>query len=957
MDKKLRLSLIFQAAGNATKYLRGMKSETDRTSAALGAARKRVNQLQAAARDVASFKRLDAQLTGTRQKLAAAQTEAQRLGRAHAATERPTKQLTAALAAARNKVNELKDAEQRQAAGLQTVRARLDAAGVSTRRLSTSEAILARDTRKATEELERQQKRLDAVTDRQRRLTAARGRYDRTQQLAGTMQGAGASAVAGGVVTAAPLIMAGREAMTFEDGMADVRKVVDFETPQQFRQMSRDILEMSTRIPVTAEGLTQIVAAAGQAGIARAELLGFADDAAKMGIAFDTTADDAGDKMAKWRTAFRMTQPEVRSLADQINYLGNTGPANALQISNIVTRIGPLGEVAGLAAGQIAALGSTIAGMGVEEEIAATGIKNTMLALTKGEAATKAQKQAFAALGLEARAVALGMQRDAGGTIVSVMERIGRLSPERQSAILTRLFGSESVAAIAPLLTNLDLLRSNLGKVASESLYAGSMQKEFEARASTASNAVKLGVQGLKAMATEFGTAFLPQIKAGAFALRDIAGRLRTFAEAHPRVIKVAGALLAVVAAGLTIFGGLAMVVAAVLGPFAVLQLVLTQTGILFGPVIAALKAARLATLGFNLALLANPMVWIVAAIVAAVALVAYVIYRNWGKIGPWLGKLWSGISRTVGGAFDFLKNLFLTFTPLGIVIRNWGAIAEFLRWTWRLIGQLVGLGLDSIMYLLMRFTPLGFIVRNWSGITGAIGRVWTGVRGAVAAGIAAVRQAIASWGPLQAFQQAFAGVFSWFQNLPGRFLRIGTDIVKGLTLGILGRRADVQAATRSVAGAAEAGARRRLDTHSPSRVFAAIGGDVMAGFSQGIRGGAGGPIDRMRAAAAAIAAAGVVSLPGLAFAGVSPPGLTAGDDSPRTLQPSFTPGLRLAPASGSAPPATAGPGGMTIGQVTITIVQQPGEDARDLARQVADILQSPNLGRLGDDNTSWGED
>ncbi|HAV50710.1 MAG TPA: phage tail tape measure protein, partial [Brevundimonas sp.] len=80
-------------------------------------------------------------------------------------------------------------------------------------------------------------------------------------------------------------------------------------------------------------------------------------------------------------------------------YLGNTGPANAMQISDIVTRIGPLGEVAGMAAGEIAALGSTIAGMGVSEEIAATGIKNTVLALTKGEAATRMQRQAWKALG------------------------------------------------------------------------------------------------------------------------------------------------------------------------------------------------------------------------------------------------------------------------------------------------------------------------------------------------------------------------------------------------------------------------------------------------------------------------------------------------------------------------------------------------------------------------------
>ncbi|PMZ30233.1 phage tail tape measure protein, partial [Pseudomonas sp. GW247-3R2A] len=83
------------------------------------------------------------------------------------------------------------------------------------------------------------------------------------------------------------------------------------------------------------------------------ELKQFAEDAVKMGIAFDQTADQSGDMMAKWRTSFKMTQPEVVTLADKINYLSNIGPSSAAQISDIVTRIGSLGGIAGLSAGQV----------------------------------------------------------------------------------------------------------------------------------------------------------------------------------------------------------------------------------------------------------------------------------------------------------------------------------------------------------------------------------------------------------------------------------------------------------------------------------------------------------------------------------------------------------------------------------------------------------------------------
>ncbi|EBF4862145.1 phage tail tape measure protein, partial [Salmonella enterica] len=194
------------------------------------------------------------------------------------------------------------------------------------------------------------------------------------------MAGLAIGAAAAGTAVLGALALPVNAAIGFESKMADIRKVVDgLDDKKAFAQMSDDILTLSTQLPMAAEGIAEIVAAGGQAGIARGDLMQFANDAVKMGVAFDTTAEESGQMMAQWRTAFRLTQEDVVVLADKINYLGNTGPANAKKISDIVTRIGPLGGVAGVASGEIAAMGATIAGMGVESEIASTGIKNFML--------------------------------------------------------------------------------------------------------------------------------------------------------------------------------------------------------------------------------------------------------------------------------------------------------------------------------------------------------------------------------------------------------------------------------------------------------------------------------------------------------------------------------------------------------------------------------------------------
>lgn len=47
-------------------------------------------------------------------------------------------------------------------------------------------------------------------------------------------------ALQGGAM-AAPFVMGGKAAIGFESAMADVKKVVNFDTPQQFKDMSQDV--------------------------------------------------------------------------------------------------------------------------------------------------------------------------------------------------------------------------------------------------------------------------------------------------------------------------------------------------------------------------------------------------------------------------------------------------------------------------------------------------------------------------------------------------------------------------------------------------------------------------------------------------------------------------------------------------------------------------------------------
>ncbi|NKJ40812.1 phage tail tape measure protein [Novosphingobium sp. SG720] len=521
--------------------------------------------------------------------------------------------------------------------------------------------------RELSDELER----VNGQIERQRRLNAAGAQANAMRAQGEAYKGAGVSSIIGGVAMAAPLVVATKQAMDFESAMADVRKVVDFPTPQAFDRMGRDVLNLSTRIPMASEGIAAIVAAAGRANIPRQELLRFAEDAAKMGVAFDMTGDDAGAMMAKWRTAFNLSQSGVVALSNQINALTNAYGGNAGAVSNIVTRIGSLGKVAGVSTSQLAAMGQLLNSVGVEEEIAATGIKNMMLAMSAGASATKSQKSAFASLGLDASKVSQRMQTDSAGAINDVLARVAKMPKAAQAGILTSLFGSESVGAIAPMLTNLEKLKANLNLVGDSAQYAGSMNKEYLARIATTEGATGLAANALKALNIEMGKHLLPALTEGSGSLVGMANSLRDFAAAHPELVS----FMIKAAVGLTAmrvgFGVVQYAAGTVLGPLAKgweIYSKFKEAGSIaaaFPRVASAFGMLRNAAIflgqGFMRAgamMLANPMILLIVAIGVAIGVVAYLVYTNWDKIKAAFSAGWQWVKDTMSGAGEWLKNI-----------------------------------------------------------------------------------------------------------------------------------------------------------------------------------------------------------------------------------------------------------------------------------------------------------
>lgn len=525
-------------------------------------------------------------------------------------------------------------------------------------------------------------------------------------------------------------------AMKFESQMADVRKVVDFDTPQQFKQMGDDIVKLSRVIPMTAEGLASIVAAGGQSGIARSELLDFAQTASKMGIAFDVTAEEAGQMMAQWRTAFKMNQSQVTVLADQINYLGDTTAASAAKIANVVTRIGPLADVAGVASKDIAALGATLVGMGIGEEIASTGIKNLMLGMTAGTAATKKQATAFASVGINAAEMAKRMQIDSKGAILDLMKALRQLPTHMQSSVLTQMFGKESVGAIAPLLSNTEALAENFNKVADAALYAGSMNREFAVRSKTTENALQLMKNNFTAIAINIGSVLLPPFNQFLQSVSATVGKIADWAAANPQLVEtiamismkvlvavaafsvfnlVVGSVLVKIGGLIKFIGGIGKGIKAAKGILPFLAKQFSGITYLFKIIGAAAKLLFTTPVGL--------------AILAVIALVVLVI-KNWSTFGA----IFSKVSKAIANEITYIINTFKEWlAKMGIIDKVsliWSKLAG--------LTDSLAFALASGLELVISFVAsvIGFFAGLWSYMTSGA-NVWSNIFLAILDGFA----------------------------------------------------------------------------------------------------------------------------------------------------------------------------------------------------------------------------
>lgn len=632
----------------------------------------------------------------------------------------------------------------------------------------------------AIERTRQAQERLNRSLERQHRLSNDR------QELRSQAKETIGTAVA----LSAPFVAGAKASIEFESAMAEVNKTVNFASQDGLKKLGDGIKQLSLEIPLPAKELANIASSGGQLGVAEKDLLGFTKTVAKMGVAFDMSADQAGESMAKLANVYKIPIANISQVGDAINTLSNSSPAKAREIVDTLGRVGGLSQQFGLSVNQATALSSTFISLGKSPEVAGTAINGLITTLSTLDPSNKKQAGAFKQMGIDIGEFSKLAKTDGQQAIMTLLQGIDKLPKSDRIGVLTGLFGKEYADDIAALSGGLATYKQQLQTLQAvdkngKPQYIGSMNREFASISGTTANKMALFKNNITLLGMAIGDALIPSLNEAIRAMVPLVQKFTAFSQAHPHLIKN----LFLLGAGL--FAGKMGVIGLRYG-FNLLSAGLNTVGIainVFRGKLSLLRGAM--ALGFR----PQGILRFISAL------------RGLNVMGRMVGlatRFASGI-RLIGTAFQALR-IILMANPLGVAI-----------------------GLLIVAAVL--------IYRNWSPIKAFFINLWNSIKATATSAMNAITNIIANFHPITYFSNAFNAVMGYLGGLPARFAQFGTNIIQGLINGITAKFGELKAKMSAMANEISSSFKGALGIRSPSRVFMGFGRNIAEGVAIGIHG------------------------------------------------------------------------------------------------------------------------
>ena len=682
--------------------------------------------------------------------------------------------------------------------------------------------------------------------------------------------------------------------------------------------------DLGNKLPGTTADFQQMMTKLKEMGVSNQAILGgLGKAAAYLGVELKMPFAEAAEFAARLSNATGVAEKDMMTFLDTIARTKNLG-VSASEMGYAFSRSsGALMSMGlqGLKSSQdLAPLYAMLINMGMSGETVGTGFASIMNALNvysagSTKAARNVQKE-LAGMGIQLKFLdehghLLGVEQ-----MIGQLEKLKALNPEKQAGVIRSLFGTgQDAQMVTAMLTKgvagYEELRGRMQQQANlntkVNAQLGTLKNLWDAATGTLTN-TKAALAG----------ALAPELKRAVEWFGKLSEQLGKWIGEHPKLTKWI--------AGFMMFGGAALTLVGTLGSVSgVAMMAFGQIGKLSGGIasaitytsrwvqwnlaasgglrglassgwsaitggLAALRTGFLAAASgawsFSVALLANPLTWIVVGIVAAAAL----IYKYWGPISGFFRGMFDGIKEAlqplapafhavwdplvdmispaidaIGRFFSWIGRLLKPVDDVGGHAESMGkrvglAIGNVIKWILDIPTKLVGLGqsiLNGLAALPGQLLQLGkrLITSLANGIVSMAGSVISAAAriggsflrwyislpgkmltigrnliASLARGIAGMAGSVIS-----AAARIGSSIINGIKTLPGKMMAMGGEIINGLIRGITGKIGKLKERVTNLGSNVKGWFARQMGINSPSTVFAALGGNLGEGLAQGM--------------------------------------------------------------------------------------------------------------------------
>lgn len=507
---------------------------------------------------------------------------------------------------------------------------------------------------------------------------------------------------------AAFIVGSSKAAIEFESAFTGVTKTCDEvydkngKLAYSYEDLRQEILNMSQELPQSTTEISAVAEAAGQLGIKTEDISGFSKVMLGMGEATNISSDVAATSLARFANITGLASDEAETaevkygrLASTIVALGNNSATSEAEIVEMGMRIAGAGKQINMTDAEIMALAASLSSVGIEAEAGGTAISTVMSNIDKAVSTNGKTLSTWAAVaGMSSADFKAAWSNDVMGTLQLVIGGLGDakaggenlnilleelgISGIRQTDMMKRLSGASDI-----LNNSVDIANSAWQE---NSALADEVAKRHETLES------QLGMLRNKAqiLGITFGEILMPHLQNGVDVLSGLCDWFGNLSQETQGTILKTSLLVAAMAPLLIVTGKVAKGVSDGVKAYkevrGIIQKVIerktakiavdtaetaaTKAGttataaktlstmkntVVTTANTVATKAAAAGQRLLNSALLANPIVRVIA-IVALLVTGFIALYKNSETVRAAVQKLWGEIKTNLIGAFNTLK-------------------------------------------------------------------------------------------------------------------------------------------------------------------------------------------------------------------------------------------------------------------------------------------------------------